>query len=283
MRTLFVLVSFALSGCGTAPATPQGGGAGARAACSLPVGSAKIATLNMRWLNDELSTGIVKRTEADYAAYGRVLEGLRADIVGLQELEDVSSVQALILNAHMSGKPYNVLTNQEGAQEIGVLWNTQTATVERIAAPAEFSSFTRTPLFVSFSLNGFDGTLVVVHLKAGSDSASRAQRAAEMNVLQTWMLTYSQNQANDPDVVALGDFNFSPQSGEYQISSALALLVPGAATTVSGSATYDFFLGSPHAAVSFSGSALVQNCGQVATEYGAFTLSDHWPVVLGVK
>ncbi|MEK6706553.1 MAG: endonuclease/exonuclease/phosphatase family protein [Bdellovibrionota bacterium] len=251
---------------------------------TLPVGSSRIATMNMRWLNDQLNTGIVPRTAADYGAIANVLVNIDAAIIGIQEVENVSAVQNLIINSHLIGKPYSVITNGEGAQEIGVFWNTAFATVSSMSTPAGFSGFTRTPLFVAYRVGDFDGTLVVIHLKAGTDSVSKSRRAAEMGALQSWALSYLANTANDPDLLILGDFNFNPRSGEINISSQLSLYAPTPATLVSGSNTVDLVIASPDTIEEvLPNSTSVGNTGVFYQLYNSYAVSDHWPVKIEIN
>jgi endonuclease/exonuclease/phosphatase family metal-dependent hydrolase len=55
--------------------------------------------------------------------------------------------------------------------------------------------------------DGFDFTLVVVHLKAYSDPRSTSIREEELSLLGQWVQTYLDDPENDRDLIIAGDFN----------------------------------------------------------------------------
>lgn len=242
------------------------------------VGSAKIATMNMRWLNDQLNTGTVHRAAADYAAVSQVLDSSGAAMIAIQEIENESAVQELVINQHLPGKSYNVMTTGETSQEPGIFWNSNLATVSRLSIPVSISGFTRTPFFASFQIGNFDGTIVVVHLKAGSDTASKSKRALEMNSLLTWATNYLAEPANDPDLIIVGDFNFNPSDGEIVIPSPFNVLKSSSPTLVSGNDTVDFFITSSDTSEIVSTTPEVLNTGLFLSLYSSNVISDHWVV-----
>jgi len=62
-------------------------------------------------------------------------------------------------------------------------------------------------VYGKFLPDGFDFTLVVVHLKAYSDPRSTSIREEELSLLGQWVQTYLDDPANDRDLILAGDFN----------------------------------------------------------------------------
>lgn len=245
------------------------------------LGSSRIATFNIKWLNDELETGTVSRGAEDYRAIAQVIVELGAAIIGIQEIEDISAVENLILEANLSDAGYEVITNGHGALEIGLLWDSSVAAIIPLEVPEGLTGFTRTPLVAQFSAGEFDGTLAVVHLKEGDDAESEDRRATEFAALQQWAEDYLGDELNDPDLLIFGDFNFDPAGAVPGNAAGLNLLAPADPTLTSGNGVVDFFLTSPDTIEEItSGIAFTANVAPIADYYDDNTISDHWPVFI---
>ena len=70
---------------------------------TLPAGLAgelRIAAWNLEHLDDTDGKGCLDRTGADYAAIARQVEALNADIVAVQEVENVAAAQRVFPASH---------------------------------------------------------------------------------------------------------------------------------------------------------------------------------------
>ncbi len=163
----------------------------------------RIATFNIYWFGT--SRSIVSRSPEDDALVARVLAGLDADVMVLEEICDLARLERVLAEASAlggrdlrcrtgatlvtSGRPAEVA--DAGVQKVALAWDART--VEPVAWAAAPVPTLRPPLHVSLrDARGERTDLVGVHLKSGLLGApmtdpNAAQRHAEATALAAWL------------------------------------------------------------------------------------------------
>ena len=127
-------------------------------------------------------------------------------------MEDAAALDKLLKYMPV-GKYKYIVSHQEGqCQRVAVLYQPEKVSLTyegEIPLNPPGHSKLRDGLVVDGKVlpDGFDFTLVVVHLKAFFDSESEAIREQQLNMLGNWVANYLTNSNNDPDLILAGDFN----------------------------------------------------------------------------
>jgi len=177
----------------------------------------QIGTYNLEFFTDlNPSTGgwcesHNHRTETDIKALASFIDSLDIEVLALQEVENGPALDKL-LNYMPEGKYAYIVSRQSGlCQRVAVLYQPQSVSLtytNEIPLSLGHQGL-RNGLVVDGKVlpDGFDFTLVVVHLKAFSDYDSRKTREQQLKMLGDWVQAYLQNENNDPDLILAGDFN----------------------------------------------------------------------------
>jgi endonuclease/exonuclease/phosphatase family metal-dependent hydrolase len=148
------------------------------------------------------------------------LGGLEADLLGLQEVNDIRRFRPILRRA-CGERPMEVRFSSGGGrfgQHIALAWDS--AILDLTAGPVEITELVLEPgvrpalagYFKSLREGGVDFTLVVVHLESGP--RNYADRRRQNRALAGWVEAWIA-EIGDPDIVVLGDFNTtgSPRGG----------------------------------------------------------------------
>jgi endonuclease/exonuclease/phosphatase family metal-dependent hydrolase len=206
----------------------------------LPVGKASVGSLRIASWNvrnfplderpQDHDLGYSRRT--NICDFETALGGLEADLLGLQEVNDIRRFQPILRRA--SGeRPMDVRYSSEGGrfgQHLAIAWDN--TVLELVGMPMEIGDLVLEPgmrpafagYFRSLRPGGVDFTLVVVHLESGPQNF--ADRRRQNRVLASWIGDWIA-EIDDPDVIVLGDFNTtgSPRGGlEGELQSVDAVL-----------------------------------------------------------
>jgi endonuclease/exonuclease/phosphatase family metal-dependent hydrolase len=198
-------------------------------------GRLRIATWNVRNFplderppDDDL--GFSRRT--NICDFETALGGLKADLLGLQEVNDIRRFQPILRRA-CGERPMDVRYSSEGGrfgQHLTIAWDN--SVLELVGRPVEIGGLVlekgMRPAFAGYfrSLrpHGVDFTLVVVHLESGPQNF--ADRRRQNRALASWIEDRIA-EIGDRDVILLGDFNTmgSPRGGiEGELQSVDAIL-----------------------------------------------------------
>ena len=198
-------------------------------------GSLRIASWNVR------NFPLDERPQEDDLGYSRrtnicdfetAFGGLDADLYGLQEVNDIRRFQPILRRA-CGERSMDVRFSSSGGrhgQHLAIAWDN--SRLELVGQPVEVSELVLEPgmrpafagYFRSVRAGGTDFTLVVVHLESGPQNF--ADRRRQNRALASW-IEGRVEEAGDPDVIVLGDFNTvgSPRGGlEGELQSADAIL-----------------------------------------------------------
>lgn len=191
----------------------------------------RIASFNLAWFSGRPGKGFVPRQEADYERIARILRGLQADLLCLQEVVDEEALESITerMNRLARGKArYSFRGPDEAAifreaerpfeQRMSVLYDKKVLRLKEVefldGLEAEGKNLIRPPLRVRVQVVGkpLDFDVVNVHLKSGVSAAwAREIRQREVKILADWIRQGREGQ--DPDLVLLGDFN-APRDDE---------------------------------------------------------------------
>jgi len=174
-----------------------------------------MATFNVEWLGDGIEDRNL-RNEIDYKRIAEVLIDLKADIIGLQEVENDLALEKII--KFMPG--YKYIVGETGyIQNPAFLYRDTILVkfVQNYKPLAVKANRTRPGLLVYVKKGNFDFYLMNVHFKSTSraDSTeelkleSYALRRKQAEVLRNWsdsLLNYS----IEKDIIIIGDFNDNP-------------------------------------------------------------------------
>jgi endonuclease/exonuclease/phosphatase family metal-dependent hydrolase len=174
-----------------------------------------IATFNIEWLGDGKDDRN-PRNEYDYKRIAEILIDLKADVIGLQEVENNLALEKII--KFMPG--YKYIVGETGyIQNPAFLYRDTILVkfVQNYKPLAVKANRTRPGLLVYVKKGNFDFYLMNVHFKSTSraDSTeelkleSYALRRKQAEVLRNWsdsLLNYS----IEKDIIIIGDFNDNP-------------------------------------------------------------------------
>jgi len=259
-------------------------------------GDIQIGTYNLEFFTDlDPSTGgwcesHNHRTETDIKAFASFINSLDIEVFALQEVENGPALDKL-LNYMPEGKYAYIISKQSGlCQRVAVLYQPQSVSLTyRSEIPLSLGhQGLRNGLVVDGKVlpDGFDFTLVVVHLKAFSDFESTQTRKQQLEMLGNWVQTYLQDQNNDPDLILAGDFNEPLLTDQTMLSlldgnSNLRILTADAPSTVcTPPGSYytnpvDHIIISPNAQNEYEGTTEFCNYFRDSTLAYRDTYSDH--------
>jgi endonuclease/exonuclease/phosphatase family metal-dependent hydrolase len=216
-RILSSLILVLLAACSAIPDTPP---PTAPATVQRPL---KLASWNLEFLAEKDGTGCAPRSEADYAAMRRIVDGLDADVIAFQEAENLKAAARVFDPARYT----LVMEERPGAPSGTCGGEHKERTVIRQAvgfAIRKGIAFDRHPDLISLMLgnpqlrSGIDITLrpasgspirlLSVHLKSGCFSGTEAKACPvllqQIPALEAWI----DAAAASPDRFAvLGDWN----------------------------------------------------------------------------
>jgi endonuclease/exonuclease/phosphatase family metal-dependent hydrolase len=133
------------------------------------------------------------------------IEARQPDVLVLQEIDDVAAFATLddMLDDYtgtLADDSFNSIRVAMLVRHNVVVDHTETLFKN------DGASFPRPPLLMHVSAEGFDFTVVALHLKAGFTSADRASRRAAVMALETWVRGQL-SLGEDADIVLAGDWN----------------------------------------------------------------------------
>ena len=174
-----------------------------------------IGTFNIAWLGDG-ENDTKPRSDKDYQLVYQLIKQTKADIIGLQEIENESA----ILKVLGQSKDYKFFVcNSGGSQNLAVIYKSgiDLKFVSNYEPIAVEKNKTRPGAIFSLKSGNFDPYLMIVHFKSTSrydsteylEEKSRQLRAEQAKVLNNWidsMLNFS----SEKDIFVLGDFNDYP-------------------------------------------------------------------------
>ena len=175
------------------------------------------------------------RTLVEVDALAAFIDSLGIEILALQEVECAAALDLLLRTLPEGKYAYAVSSQEDQCQRVAVLYRPAEASVTPLTEiPLTLGiAGLRDGLVVKVEMlqSGFDFTLVIVHLKSGSDGI--ATRLEQLRALGTWVANYLAVPSNDPDLVLAGDFNeaFISNPGVFALldgSSSLRLLTSDA-------------------------------------------------------
>jgi len=177
----------------------------------------EIGTFNLKWFSDRdwstcpFAEEHNPRSEDDVAALAAFIDGLDIEVLALQEIESAAALDHL-LSYMPPGKYRYVISRQpDTCQYVAVLYQAREVTVDYVGEIDTSMGHwgLRDSLVVSGKIlpDGFDFTLVVVHLKAFSGQESRRTRRRQLELLGEWVANYLRDPSSDKDLILAGDFN----------------------------------------------------------------------------
>ncbi len=268
------------------------------ASCAQPQGSPEttvtIGTFNIEWLGD--GEGDRKpRTDQDYLAIADIVIKSKADVLGVQEVENQAALDKIL--RYLDGYEGFVSTTGN-KQQVGIIHRADvevTAIGEYAPLQLDRPERLRPGLVVSCRKGAFDWVQMVVHLKSTSryDStkalldASREIRRTQARVLRAWADSILDAGA-EKDVLITGDINDYPQRTtnptlEALVESERLLFLTKDLPSCRNPKWHliDHVIASRHAAERLvAGSERVENPYAYLTEAQADRISDHCPVVV---
>ncbi len=153
------------------------------------------------------------RSLQEIKALAQFIDSLDIEVLALQEVEDAAAMD-LLLRFMPPGKYAYVMlpqTHPQTCQRIAVLYQEEEVEIRFVGTiPLSLNHYgLRDGLVVQgkFLPDGFDFTMVVVHLKAFFDPRSQGIRKRQLSLLGQWVKDYLSNSGNDPDLILVGDFN----------------------------------------------------------------------------
>ena len=181
--------------------------------------SVQIGTFNLEFFTDfDRSTGTWceehnPRTPQVVEELARFIDSLDLEVLALQEVENAQALE-LLLSFMPPGKYGYILSPQttpETCQRVAVLYQKDEVSLQFVGEiPLSLGQYgLRNGLVVYGKVlpDGFDFTLVVVHLKAYTDLRSTSIREAQLSLLGEWVQRYIEDPTNDQDLILAGDFN----------------------------------------------------------------------------
>jgi len=181
-------------------------------------GVLQIGTYTLSFFTDldpttgEWCEGYNHRTELQIKALASFIDSLDIEVLALQEVENAAALDKL-LKYMPSGKYAYIISQQQGlCQRVAVLYQPKKVSLSykgEIPLTLVGHSRLRDGLIVAGEAlpDGFDFTMVIVHLKASFDSVSRAIRKQQLKKLGNWVENYFNDPSDDPDLILAGDFN----------------------------------------------------------------------------
>ncbi len=178
--------------------------------------SIKISTFNIEWLGDGIDDRN-PRSEYDYKRIAEVLLDLKADIIGLQEIENIKALEKLI--KYMPGYKYYI--GETGFIQNPAILYRDTLDIKFVAnyEPLAVKPYrTRSALIVYVKKGNFDFYLMNVHFKSTSRADNTEElrlesyelRRKQAEIVRKWADSVIKN-SNEQDIMIIGDFNDNPK------------------------------------------------------------------------
>lgn len=249
-----------------------------------------IGTFNIQWLGDGIKDN-VERTDADYKRIAELIIETKADVLGIQEIENAIALEKL-----MKYLPeYNYKLGSNGWKlNLGVIYKKDV----EISNSGEYlpviveKNRTRPGFYFTAKKGNFDWLMMVVHLKSTSryDSTDEMrQRSYELRkmqakVLRNWADSVT-TKTTEKDLIIVGDFNDNPTKKGKNLQK----LIDGGINFISQDLTSCkniLWTSIDHVAVNADamkrykfGSVTSHNFYKYLTENEIDKVSDHCPVV----
>lgn len=185
-----------------------------------------IGTFNVEWLGDGRNDR-KPRNEEDYSRIADVIRDTKADIIGLQEIENKNAIKRILKYL----PEYDFAISRMGnAQKLALLYK-KNLSIKELGDYKPISiddKSTRPGLLVYVKAGNFDFYLMVVHFKSTSrwDNTPEKQgrsmylRKAQTLALRNWADSVL-NLRNEMDLIVTGDFNDTPKRKKNNILNEL--------------------------------------------------------------
>lgn len=173
-------------------------------------GDADVAAGPLRVITWNLETFPVAANTVERVA--ELIEELDADLIGVQEIVDVSAFTDLVVALPEHD---GIFANDPGSDMVvGLLFRDSRVRVieETTLFPDNWYAFPRPPLMARIEILGagasveMEVTVLVVHLKARLDDASRERRLAACERLETWLSNHVSD-GGGGEAIIIGDWN----------------------------------------------------------------------------
>ncbi|MBL7998656.1 MAG: hypothetical protein JNL32_08480 [Candidatus Kapabacteria bacterium] len=185
-----------------------------------------IATFNMEWLGDGSSDDVKPRTEEDYKNMADVIRMLRADIIGVEEVESEAAMKRVM--KYLDG--YSVSIGSSARQQnVGVIYrNTVSVSEPREYMPVAVRPDRNRPGYtVRCKKGNLDWMMMVVHFKSTSRADSTPElradaiqnRKQQSEVASKWADSVAAS--GERDVLIIGDLNDYPKREQNPTLTAL--------------------------------------------------------------
>lgn len=187
-----------------------------------------VATFNIAWFGDGKEPETISRSDEDIARIADVIQETSADIIALQEIENMQAIQRIL--AHLP-EYTGVIGTKGRSQNVGFLYKTSLE-IEHVGEylPLAVDPTRNRPGYVIQVKKGnFDCILMSVHFKSTSrfDSTdalrmeSRLMRMEQSKRAITWMDSIVHNKS-EQDIFIIGDFNDFPKRAKEPTLQALS-------------------------------------------------------------
>ena len=235
------------------------------------------------WWNAK-SLGHGKR---DWRATARAVKG--CDVVGLGEVMTATAPDKLV--SHMP-EGWKALTSSKSVgrskryrEYYAVVYDSSRVKVvpDGVAGfyPDPGDRFAREPWAVTLKAGSFDFTLALLRVTSGKSARERVAELAATDDAFEW---FQEEDAEEDDIVLMGDFNRTPKQRGWEevLGAGLKLLVAGKGTTVSAKGArlnlYDQIVIDPQETAEWTGKAGVLEKVGIGMRVFRERVSDHLPV-----
>ncbi len=252
-----------------------------------------VGTFNIEWLGDG-NNDKKDRSEEDYKAVADVIREMEADIIGVEEVENIEAINRVL--KYLPG--YSAYIDTHGrAQNVGLIYSSAVnVKVEGEYSPVAIVSGRNRPGLVAHCRKGnFDWIMMVVHLKSTSryDSTEKlreesyAIRSQQAERIVHWADSIRKN-SKEQDIIVVGDFNDFPLRKKNP--TLLPMLVDSSMTFLTlnmNSCKYEnmksidqIFVSNSAKKRFFTGSERMVNFHSALPKKQAENISDHCPVTV---
>jgi len=189
----------------------------------------QIGTYNLEFLTDlSTSTGAwceqhTKHTVTSIKALAKFIDSLDIEVLALQEVENSAALDKLLTYMPANKYAYIISRQVNQCQRVAIIYQPKKVSLTYagnipLNPPGHHNLRNGLVVYGKVKPNGFDFTLVDVHLKAYQDAKDEAIRNQQLNMLGNWISTYLSNISNDPDLIIAGDFNEHLLTNKYAFS-----------------------------------------------------------------
>ena len=195
---------------------------------SVDLNPLSIATFNIAWLGDGEGKDVIPRTKEQYALIADIINETSADIIALQEIENMQALNQLLVHL----PDYTAVLGSNGnSQNVGFIYR-KSLKIESIGEYLPIAidpSRNRPGYVVKVKKGNFDCFLMSVHFKSTSryDSTdemrteSRRMRREQSQKAMAWIDSIKTNNI-DQDIFIVGDLNDFPKREKEPTLQALA-------------------------------------------------------------